>query len=403
MSETLASNRAGQPSLVAGPPILRLAFRPFFLLGSLFSIASLLLWTATWAGIIAPRVYGGALWWHMHEMLFGFVCAIVVGFLLTAVQNWTGIPGLKGGRLLGLLVLWLAARVMLFFPVPFPRWLIALVDLSFLPLAALVMASFVARVQQWRNFIFVPVLLAMACVNAVMHWSAWSGDARLQTEAGTAMVLLVSLLMSTMAGRVVPMFTANGTGTPRVVDRPRLETAALVTMLLVVLVGSSAQRLSPAVVGSCMLLAAATLSVRGWRWRIWVTLRTPLLWSLHLSYWCIPLGLFLFGLNQFTGQPGHSQVIHTLTVGAMGMMILAMISRVSLGHTARRLEVGRTMVVAFIAAFAAFCVRVFGVYWIADYTELIIAATTLWVLAYGCFLVVYVPILTRPRLDGGPG
>jgi uncharacterized protein involved in response to NO len=209
--------------------------------------------------------------------------------------------------------------------------------------------------------------------------------------------------MSTMAGRVVPMFTANGTGTPRVPDMPRLETAAVVTMLLAVLAGSSARQLPPVLVASCMFLAAATLFVRGLRWRIWITLRTPLLWSLHLSYWCIPLGLFLFGLSQLNAQPSHSQVIHTLTVGAMGMMILAMISRVSLGHTARRLEVGRVMVVAFSAAFAAFFVRVFGVYWIADYTNLIIAAAVLWALAYSCFLLIYVPVLTRPRLDGGPG
>lgn len=385
------------------PAILRLAFRPFFLLGPLFSVVSLLLWAAIWSGAVKPAVYGGPLWWHMHEMLFGFVCAIVVGFLLTAVQNWTGIPGLKGGKLLGLVLLWLAARVMLYFPAPFPHWLIALVDLAFLPLVALVMASFVARVQLWRNFIFVPILLAMASVNAVMHWSAWAGKAQLQSEAGTAMVLLVSLLMSTMAGRVVPMFTANGTGTPRVPDMPRLETAAMLTMLLAVLAGSSARQLPPVVVASCMFLAAATLAVRGWRWRIWVTFRTPLLWSLHLSYWCIPLGLFLFGLSQLNAQPTHSQVIHTLTVGAMGMMILAMISRVSLGHTGRPLAVGRIMVVAFIAVFAAFLVRVFGIYWIADYTRLIIAATVLWALAYGCFLVIYIPVLTRPRLDGGPG
>ena len=402
MQSVLASNQPVRPPAVR-PALLRLAFRPFFLLGSLFSVVSLLLWAAIWAGTIEPAVYGGALWWHMHEMLFGFVCAIVVGFLLTAVQSWTGIPGLKGGKLLGLVLLWLAARVMLFVPAPFPHWLIALVDLSFLPLAALAMASFVARVQQWRNFIFVPVLLAMASVNGVMHWSAWMGEARLQSEAGTVMVLLVSLLMSTMAGRVVPMFTANGTGTPRVADMPRLEMAAMLTMLLAVLAGSSARQLPPTMVAACMLLAAATLFVRGLRWRIWVTFRTPLLWSLHLSYWCIPLGLLLFGMSQLTGQPAHSQVIHTLTVGAMGMMILAMISRVSLGHTGRPLQVGRTMVVAFSAAVAAFVVRVFGVYWIADYTHLVTAAAGLWALAYGCFLVIYVPILTRPRLDGGPG
>lgn len=403
MSNLLASNRTEQPSPAENPAILGLAFRPFFLLGALFSVVSLGLWAGILTGTIDPTVYGGSLWWHTHEMLFGFVSAIVVGFLLTAVQNWTGIPGIKGGYLLGLLLLWLSARIMLYFAALFPHWLIVLVDLLFLPTAAVTLASFIVRVRQWRNFIFVPLLFALASVNGIFHWSAFSGSVALQAEAGTTTVLLISLLMSTMAGRVLPMFTANGTQTERVADRPWLEKSALVTMMLAVLAGSSARELPSGIAAFFLFLAALTLAVRGFRWRIWVTLKTPLVWSLHLSYWCIPLGLLLFALSLVSGTVSHSQAIHTLTVGAIGMMILAMISRVSLGHTGRNIIVGKVMTLAFVAVFAAFIVRVFGVYWIENYTHLIVTAVILWALAYGCFFLTHLPILTRPRPDGRPG
>ena len=141
-------------------------------------------------------------------MLFGFVSAIVVGFLLTAVRTWTGQPGLKGASLACLVALWLAGRLVLFLPAVIPLWLVALTDLAFLPLAALVLARPVVRVKQWRNIVFVPLLLAMTVANAAMHWAALTGNLDIQYLAGNAMVMFVTLLMTIMAGRVVPMFTA---------------------------------------------------------------------------------------------------------------------------------------------------------------------------------------------------
>lgn len=385
------------------PALLRLAFRPFFLLGSLFSIFSLLLWAAAITGALELSVYGGPLWWHSHEMLFGFVSAIVVGFLLTAVQNWTGQQGVRSTFLACLVLLWLAGRVVFFLPAFLPFGLLALIDIAFLPLAALTLAWPVVRVKQWRNIIFVPLLLAMTLANMAMHCSVHTQDALLQFQAGNAMVLLVTLLMSIMAGRVLPMFTANGTKTPRVEAIGWLEKAALITMLLAVAAVLGAANVAPGVVAWCCFAAAASHAVRAARWRIWVTLRTPLVWSLHLSYWCIPLGLLLWGLSIVTPAVTHSQAVHTLTVGAMGMMILAMISRVSLGHTGRPITVGKGMALAYIALFSAFVVRVFGLYWIDNYAGIIVSAVVLWVLAYGSFVVLYLPILSRPRLDGGPG
>ncbi|RLQ20690.1 NnrS family protein [Seongchinamella sediminis] len=385
------------------PAPLRLAFRPFFLLGALFSVISLLLWVALFSGQLQLAVYGGPLWWHLHEMLFGFVTAIIVGFLLTAVRTWTGQPGLEGRPLAALVGLWLAGRLLLLFPLSLPPWLIALVDLAFLPLAALILFLPVARVRQWRNSIFLPLLLAMAAINGVMHWAANAGDPGLQSRAATAMVMLVTLLMTIMAGRVVPMFTANGTGTPRVEALGWLETLSLGSMLATAVVSLPWPGMPPAAVALCCFVAALAHALRGLRWRIWVTVRTPLVWSLHLSYLCIPLGLLLYGLSAVSSLVSPSQAIHTLTVGAMGLLILAMISRVSLGHTGRPLQAGRVMTLAFALLFAAFLVRVFGSYWLSSYTLVINSAAVLWALGFGCFVIRYWPVLTRPRVDGRPG
>lgn len=404
MSKLLSNGQIVDREVPQGLPFFRLAFRPFFLLGSLFSVVSLMLWAAVMAGTAEPALYGGALWWHVHEMLFGFVAAIVVGFLLTAVQTWTGVPGLHGPGLAALVALWLSARLGFAFSDVVPHPVPVVLDLLFLPVAAAVLTRSVIKVRQWRNIVFVPVLLLMTLANGVMHWSAAVDNGEVLAVAGRAMVLLVTLLMTIVAGRVVPMFTANGTGTERVRSLPWLEKASMISILLAVPVGLAATKLPSTLVTVVLLVTAAIHGLRVFRWRFRVTLRTPLVWSLHLSYWCIPLGLLLYGLS---GVPGavitQTQAIHTLTVGGMGLMILAMMSRVSLGHTGRPLSVGTTMALAFACVFAAFALRVFGGLFVDNYIDVMLAAITLWALGYGCFCIRYFHVLTRSRVDGRPG
>jgi len=383
--------------------ILQLAFRPFFLLGAIFSCLSLGLWSAWMAGQLKLAVYGNPVWWHLHEMLFGFVAAIIVGFLLTAVQNWTGERGVSGRALAGLTLLWLLGRVVLLFPTLLsPPW-IALIDIAFLPVAALTLALPIIRVRQWRNILFVPILLAMSLANVALHWAAQSHSMDLQVRAGNAMVMLVTLLIVIMGGRVIPMFTANGTGTVKVLPVAALEKASLCVMALALLACFEPAGVPRELLALCFMLASMVQTVRVARWRSWVTVKTPLVWSLHLSYWCIPLGLSLYALSFVTTAVSQSQAIHALTVGGIGLMILAMISRVSLGHTGRPLMVGKALTLAFGLMFGAFAVRVFGVYWLESYTQMIVTAAVLWLVAYGVFIVLYLPILGRPRLDGKPG
>jgi uncharacterized protein involved in response to NO len=235
-----------------------------------------------------------------------------------------------------------------------------------------------------------------------MHWAAQTDHMALQSRAGTVMVMLIALLMTIMAGRVVPMFTANGTGTARVAPINWLEKLTLSATVATVVMGCG-WLLPPALVALVFWIAACAHAVRALRWRPLITLGTPLLWSLHLSYLCIPVGLLLYGLSLTSNLVSSSQAIHTLTVGAMGLMILGMISRVSLGHTGRPLRSGAMMAAAFVLVFCAFLVRVFGSYLIDSYAAVILAAATLWALGYGCFTVRYLVVLTTPRADALPG
>ncbi|MEP5569403.1 MAG: NnrS family protein [Halioglobus sp.] len=384
-----------------GPSLFRLAFRPFFLLGALFSAVCILLWAAMFTGSTTVLPFGGSLWWHSHEMLFGFVAAIIVGFLLTAVQTWTGIAGIRGRSLMGLVLLWLVSRIVLLFPSAWPAVLITVLDVLFLPLAAVVLATPILRIRQWRNAVFLPILAAMTIANGMFHAAVYRSDPALQTMAANFMVMLVALLMTVVAGRVVPMFTANGTGTERVQPLPWLERLSPLVMLLAIPAGMG---LLPAkIAAGLFFIAAGCQFYRVLRWRTWVTLSTPLVWSLHFSYWFIVMGLFMFGVSHLSASITHSQALHALTVGAIGMMILAMISRVSLGHTGRPLVVGPAIFLAFVAMAFAALLRVFGLFWVSDYGAVITASAVLWATAYGLFVIRYLPFLVRPRPDGRPG
>jgi uncharacterized protein involved in response to NO len=376
---------------------LEFAFRPFFLFASLFSIISLVIWLGELTGRLNLNLYGGSLWWHIHEMLFAFVATVIAGFLLTAVQNWSGMRTLHGNLLGALAILWLSARVALFFPEELAHSLIMTLDIAFLPISAIALALPIIKAKLWRNLIFVPILFVMAATNTAMHFSAMTADPLLMSKASTFMVLLITLVMCVMGGRVFPMFTANGTKTPRVNALPFLEKLSIASILCVVIFGSGFIELPASVVGGLFIVTAIIHGVRVFRWNFLVTLKTPLVWSLHISYWCIAIGLLMFGLSEVSSIVSHSQAIHTLTVGAMANMILAMISRVSLGHTGRMIVVGKTMTIAFLAIISASFFRVFGLYFIDNYSHILSLSVIFWVIGFGCFTVLYLPILLKPK------
>ncbi len=385
------------------PAFLQLAFRPFFMSGALFSVVAILLWASSLNGWLTFNPYANSYWWHSHEMLFGFVVAVIIGFLLTAVQSWTGQPSIKGNSLLALWLLWLSGRILLAVDLGVSSLVIVILDLLFLPTAAFFMARLIIKAKLWRNLFFIPLLLLMAIANGLMHWGAWHNDAHWVNQGSYSMVMLVTLIMTVMAGRVFPMFTANGTATQKVEPIQALELLTIFSTFLLVLMFISGLEISPIFKTTLLLFAAVCHLIRSLRWRFWVTLKTPLVWSLHLSYFCIPVGLFLMGWHYSDSHISLSNGMHALTVGAMGNMILSMISRVSLGHSGRKLIVNWVMSLAFATIFAAFLIRVFGLFATQDYMLVIAVAAGLWAIAYSLFVVSYWNVLSKPRIDGRAG
>lgn len=387
-------------------PLLRQAFRPMFLLGALFSALAMLLWILVLAGYMQLPVYGHVLFWHSHEMLFGFVAAIVIGFLLTAVQNWTGLRATHGNTLMILTLVWLGGRLALLFGSYLPVWLVVSVDLLFLPLAAVLLAIPLIAVKQQRNLFFIPVLLLLTLCNGLMHYGLLSGHFDIQQIGSQSAVWLITLLMAIVGGRVLPMFTANGTMTEKVQPIAWLDRVALGSLWLIFVIQVTAgDRFIPAMgMAAIFAVSAIALAIRCGRWKIWITWRVPLLWSLHIAYWFIPISLTLYALR-YLGLPiSNSLALHALTAGAMGGMILSMMARVSLGHSGRVLKPKAIMSFAFLLVITAALLRTLAA---ALWPELImnwyLLSAATWVLAYLIYVVVYLPVLTTPRADGRPG
>ncbi|MDO8860371.1 NnrS family protein [Haliea sp. E1-2-M8] len=387
-------------------PLLRQAFRPLFLLGALFSAGAMLLWGLALAGWISLNPYQNVLFWHQHEMIFGFVAAIIVGFLLTAVQNWAGTRATHGRELLVLVLVWLTGRGLMLFGAGLPPALVAAVDLAFLPLAAWFFGSIVLAAGNTRNLFFVPLLLLLMVCNGLMHAGAILNRFELVQYGNLNAIWLVTLVMAIVSGRVLPMFTANGTGTPKVEPLPWLERVALGCLWLIFALHFLA--LAPRMPSSALalLFAVAALSqlARILRLRFWVTLRVPLLWSLHAAALFIPFGLALFAARHAGLPVTQSNAVHALTAGAMGGMILSMMARVSLGHTGRALQPHPLMTLAFVLVICAALLRLAAPSLLpGSLTTWYLLAIAAWVLAYLAYSLLYLPLLTRPRPDGQPG
>jgi uncharacterized protein involved in response to NO len=378
-------------------------FRPFFLLAAVFASAIVPLWILVVAGVLRLGGYLDATSWHAHEMVFGYAVAVLAGFLLTAVGNWTQRETIVGTPLLALSALWGLGRVTMVFAGALPRELPALIDLAFLPALILVLARPLVAARNRHNFIMLGVLGALFAANVIFHLNALgvmaSGAARHACLVAINVVLLVILVIS---GRVFPMFTRNATGVTSIRSSLSLDVLTIggmaILTVLDVLVPESAGTAGAA--GAVGVLAI----VRAARWGTRHTARQPLVWILHAGYGWLALGLLLRALAGFDRAVPGSLATHALTVGAIGSLTLGMMARVSLGHTGRALVASRPIVCAFgaitAAAFARAIVPLFAPGW---YFAALVAAAGLWTLAFVLYLVSYVPVLLMPRVDGKPG
>jgi uncharacterized protein involved in response to NO len=386
----------GEPSPTTGGgvhPFLAKGFRPFFLAAGLFAASILPIWMLALLGVIDPGVHLDAIGWHAHEMLFGFATAVIAGFLLTAVGNWTARETSTGVPLAGLAALWLAGRVAQLLPIPYV--VVALVDLSFLPAVALSLAGPLVRAKNRRNYVMLAVLGALWVAEAMVFWPPLR-------HRGLVLGLdVVTLLIVVLAGRVFPMFTRNGTGVDSIQGKPWLDGLAIASVLGVA-VADLAVPATP-LAAALAALASVLVVVRAVTWGTRHTGRIPLLWILHAGYAFIPLGLALRAASILTPAVPPSSSTHALTVGAVGCITLGMMSRVALGHTGRDLVVGRPMIAAFGALVLAALVRVAGPFAAAAYRPSLFMSGVLWTLAFATFAAVFAPIVFAPRIDGKPG
>lgn len=380
-------------------------FRPFFL-GAGALAALLIPW---WAGALAWGIPLGTVWppslWHGHEMLFGFVGAAIAGFLLTAVPSWTGERGFAGTPLIALGTLWAIGRAVAATSALWPRFLVAGLDLLFLPaLASLVLPPLVRSGN--RNTPLLAVLAALWGTDIAFYWGVFHGNTAFARHALFIGIDIVLLLVTVIGGRIIPAFTnaaLKQRGVPSAVHAWRAMTPLAVGAMLAV---TAIDLWSPESRASGVLAAGAAViqAVRLAQWQGFRTLRAPIVWILHIGYLWLPLGFALKALALLAGVGFAASYLHALTIGAAATMIMAVMTRASLGHTGRPLVVARPTAYAYGLLTAAAAARVFGPVLLPfTYTAVVVLAASLWTAAFVLFLKVYAPILLSPRADGKSG
>lgn len=384
--------------------IFATGFRPFFFLAAIFALAWVPLWLLVIYGKLALVPAAGASIWHAHEMVFGYTTAVVAGFLLTAVRNWTSRPTASGGWLAALVVLWIAGRAVMLMGSILPVWLVASIDLAFLPALALAIARPILATRNKRNYGFAPLLVALALINVLVHLETAKVFNGVATVALRVAVDLMVLIIAIVGGRIIPLFTKNALDV-KVRARDWSDNLALWTVALVPL-----WRVLAALAGSSQLLALGALfaamatAVRARGWGFSAALKTPLLAVLHLGHFFIPLGLLLVAVSSFGAPLPESAGLHLLTYGSIGVLTLGMISRVALGHTGRPLQVHPLMAAGYYGLALGALVRTVPQLGDANlYLKLLWVSGLLWCLSFAIYLLLFTRILWTPRPDGKPG
>lgn len=385
--------------MAAAPAFLRGGFRPFFLGGAAWAVIALTLWlTALAGGMTLPSLFE-PLAWHRHEMLFGFVGAVIAGFLLTAIPNWTGRLPIAGPPLAGLFGLWLAARIAILFSSGTGAVAAAGLDAGFYLLLAALAAREVLAAKN-RNLPIVALVLLFGTASALDHAGAAGliGDPDIGVRGGIALVVV---MISLIGGRIVPSFTRNWMQKhglrgrlPGQPGRFDLGVIGLTAAALACWLAAPAASWT----GMALLAAGALQAARLARWGGLRTVRDPLVFILHVGYFWIPAGLLLLGASLAGAAIPASAAIHALTAGAMGTMILAVMTRASLGHTGRELRASPLTVLLYAMVTLGAALRVAAPLGLIDYTLGMEAAALAWAGAFILFLIAYGPILIRPRL-----
>ena len=384
-----------------GPVFFSLGFRPFFMFAGIWAVLAMGLWLVVLiSGQDLPsRMMGPD--WHQHEMVFGYTSAVIAGFLLTAVPNWTGRPPMTGPPLVGLFALWLAGRLALVFSAFLPVLAAPLIDMSFLAVLIFVIGREIIAGNNKRNLKLLIILGLLLLANGIYHYEALhSGVVQVYgIRLGVGMIIM---LIMVIGGRIIPSFTRNwlaqqglsGDEIPTPFNRfdlIALVAAALALMSWLAAPDTLAMRILAAIAA---LLHFARLS----RWSGLRCISEPLVLVLHAAYLFVPIGFFMLALGDLVPSwTGGTRVPHAWTAGAIGVMTLAVMTRASLGHSGRSLKSSLAINAIYLAALGAAVTRVAAEFWPGNQVILYASAST-WLAAFTLFTLAYFPLLTKPRI-----
>jgi len=383
------------------PPILRAGFRPFFLLGALWASIAVLGWVAELAGLVALPGRLAAIAWHQHEMLFGFAAAIVAGFLLTAIPNWTGRLPVNGVALAGLAGLWLAGRIALLAGEVIGAIAAALIDGAFLVVLAGLVAREIVSGGNWRNLPPALLITLLAIANAAFHLEHHGGvdldGLGIRTGIGA-----LAMLLGLIGGRIVPSFTRNwlvkrqaADATPGALPSPFGVFDQLALLLLAIAVLGWILAPAGGLTGAVLAVAGVVHMIRLARWQGRRCFAEPLVLILHVGYGWLALGLLLLGLANLAAPFSDLAAVHALATGAFGTMMLAVMTRATLGHTGRPLSADRRTVLIYAAVTLGAIARTIsplfpGQTWLT-------VAGLLWAVAFLLFALICGPMLMSKR------
>lgn len=386
---------------------LSYGFRPFFLGAAVYAVVLMSVWLVWVASLAAGGagdwlpVAGSPYAWHAHELVFGFAAAAIAGFLLTAVPNWTGALPLSGRPLALLFGVWLAGRCTMALSGVLPSVVSGAADIAFLPLLGAFAARQLFVKPAARNLVFLFLIAVMTFANAAYHLSAHGYMAADPLAGPRAALLIVALMIAIIGGRIVPSFThnylhLNAPGSALPVRNEKLDIASVVSVALFALVTTAGA--DPRVIGFTALAATVLNGIRLYLWRGWSTRREPIVWVLHAGYAWLVVALAVSAASELTSTVPASLAYHAFGTGAASTMILAVMTRASLGHTGRPLEAPRAVVWSYLLVTVAGVLRVIGPIAAPAYTAAVVTAAALaWIAAFALFVVVYAPILTTPR------
>ncbi len=374
---------------IFGKPILSLGFRPFFLMAMTFLPMVTIYFVLSFEGIFqTSNLSWDIINWHRHEMVFGYSSAVIAGFLLTAVPNWTGQPTPKGFKLALLCGFWILGRLAMLLSAFLPKYVVAIIDIPFYFLVATAILPALINSNNKRNYFFLVLLVFQSIANSVMHF----GDPELGMRMGLNIIVLIMLIIG---GRVIPFFTENAKNLKIIRDQ-RIEKIAMYCAIGAAIL--DIWRFAPILSGFALLLAAISNLWRFVQWKTAKTLDEPLLWILHIGYFWLVVGMLLKSLDLFGFHIPNAVANHAFTIGGIATLTMGMMARVSLGHTGRPLKVHNTIILAFIMVNMAAFLRVFWVWILPNQTFTIyLFSATLLSLSFILMLAIYFPILTNER------